>query len=161
MPSRPEPSGGPPRADRVPSVPMGGPIRISTDPAEVDLDWLHPALSERAHWAIGRSRETVARSVANSLCFSALEDGRQVGFARVVTDGATFAWVCDVFVDEARRGRGIGHLLMDAVVGDPRLQGLKRMVLTTDSPGFYAPYGFVPVEGEERWMLRPGPPAPV
>ena len=132
-------------------------IRITSDPSEVDLDWLHAALSERAYWALGRSREIVERSVANSLCFSAFDGVQQVGFARVITDGATFAWVCDVFVDEDRRGQGIGRMLLAAVTGDPRLQGLKRTVLVTNSPDFYAPYGFAPIDRSERWMLRQGP----
>jgi N-acetylglutamate synthase-like GNAT family acetyltransferase len=132
-------------------------IRISTDRADVDVDWLHAALSERAYWAIGRSRATVERSIASSLCFSAFDGGQQVGFARVVTDEATFAWVCDVFVEDGRRGQGIGRRLMEAIVGDPRLAGLKRTVLATSSPAFYAPFGFAPLEKPERWMARPGP----
>ena len=136
---------------------MESSIRISTDPAAIDVDWLHAALSERAYWALGRSRETVERAIAHSLCFSAFDGERQVGFARVITDEATFAWVCDVFVDDDRRGQGIGKGLMAAVVGDPRMAGLKRTVLATSSPGFYAPFGFEPLEKPERWMLRPGP----
>lgn len=132
-------------------------IRISTDRSEVDLDWLHAALAEGSYWALGRSREMVERSVANSLCFSAFDAARQVGFARVVTDQATFAWVCDVFVDDDRRGQGIGRKLMAAVTDDPRLAGLKRTVLVTSSPDFYAPFGFVPIDRPERWMLRQGP----
>jgi N-acetylglutamate synthase-like GNAT family acetyltransferase len=132
-------------------------IRITTDAAEIDLDWLHGALSERAYWAIGRSRETVERSISHSLCFSAFDGSQQVGFARVVTDEATFAWVCDVFVEDGRRGQGIGRQLMEAIVGDPRLAGLKRTVLATSSPAFYAPFGFTPLEKPERWMMRPGP----
>ncbi len=132
-------------------------VRISTDPSDVELDWLYLALSERAYWALGRSRELVERSVANSLCFSALDGDRQVGFARVVTDQATFAWVCDVFVDEAVRGQGIGRLLMAAITDDPRLAGLKRTVLATSSPEFYVPFGYEPLDRPERWMLRKGP----
>ena len=132
-------------------------IRISTDRSEVDLDWLHVALAERSYWALGRSREIVERSVANSLCFSAFDGPRQVGFARVVTDQATFAWVCDVFVDEGRRGQGIGRTLMAAVMDDARLAGLKRTVLVTSSPDFYAALGFTPIDRPERWMLRQGP----
>lgn len=136
------------------AVPADG-LRISTDPADVDLDWLHPALSERAYWALGRSRELVERSVAGSLSFSALADGRQVGYARVVTDGATFAWVCDVFVDEAWRSRGVGGRLVAAIVADPRLQGLRRMVLATyDAGPLYARHGFGPLHHPERWMER-------
>ena len=132
-------------------------IRISTDRTEVDLDWLHAALAERSYWALGRSREIVERSVANSLCFSAFDGPRQVGFARVVTDQATFAWVCDVFVDDDRRGQGIGRALMAAAMDDARLAGLKRTVLVTSSPEFYATLGFTPIDRPERWMLRQGP----
>ncbi len=136
---------------------MGATIRISTDPSEIDLDWLHAALSERAYWALGRSRETVERSIEHSLCFAAFDGDRQVGFARVVSDQATFAWVCDVFVEDGRRGEGIGRRLMEAVVLDPRLSGLRRMVLATSSPDFYTQFGFTPLDRPERWMLRPGP----
>ncbi len=132
-------------------------IRISTDSSEVDVDWLHTALSQRAYWALGRSRETIERSIGNSLCFSAFDGARQVGFARVVTDQATFAWVCDVFVDEDRRGQGIGTRLMAAVVDDARLAGLKRTVLATSTPDFYTRYGSAPLDRPERWMLRGGP----
>jgi N-acetylglutamate synthase-like GNAT family acetyltransferase len=134
-------------------------IRITSDATEIDIDWLHKALSERAYWAIGRTRETVERSIAHSLCFSAFDGTEQVGFARIVTDEATFAWVCDVFVEDDRRGQGIGSALMEAIAGDPRLAGLKRTVLATSSPGFYAPFGFVPLARPERWMQRPAPTA--
>ena len=132
-----------------------GDLRITTDPAELDLDWLVPALSERAYWALGRSRSVVEQSIAGSLVFSALLDGRQVGFARVVTDQATFAWICDVFVDESARGRGVGKRLMAAIVDDPRLGGLNRMMLATqDAHGLYARFGFEPLGQPEKWMVR-------
>jgi N-acetylglutamate synthase-like GNAT family acetyltransferase len=132
-------------------------IRITTDPAAIDLDWLHAALSVRSYWALGRSREIVERSVAHSMCFSAFDGARQVGFARVITDQATFAWICDVFVDDDRRGQGIGKGLMEAIIADPRLAGLKRTVLATSSPAFYTPFGFAPLDKPERYMLRQGP----
>jgi GNAT superfamily N-acetyltransferase len=135
-----------------------GDLRITTDPAELDLDWLFPALSERAYWAVGRSRSVFERSLRHSLCFGAHVDGRQVGFARVVTDEATFAWICDVFVDESVRGRGVGKRLMAAIVEDPRLQGLKRMLLATqDAHGLYAGFGFEPLGKPDKWMVRPAP----
>lgn len=135
--------------------PAGDDLRITTDPADLDLDWIHSALSERSYWALGRDRDVVERSLAHSLCFAAVAAGRQVGFARVVTDEATFAWVCDVFVDESVQGRGVGSRLMEAIVADPRLAGLKRMVLATESAAsFYARYGFEPLDHPERWMLR-------
>jgi len=131
-------------------------IRVSTERSDVDLNWLHAALSERSYWALGRSRDVVERSVANSLCFSVLTASTQVGFARVITDQATFAWICDVFVDEAWRRQGIGKRLMAAIADDPRLGDLKRTVLVTSSPEFYSPFGFVPIDRPERWMLRQG-----
>jgi GNAT superfamily N-acetyltransferase len=131
-------------------------IRISTDRAEIDLDWVHAALSERAYWALGRSRETVERSIASSLCFSALRGDRQVGFARVITDEATFGWVCDVFVDEAERGQGIGILIVEAIAHDARLEGLRLMLATRDAGELYQRYGgFAPLQNPERWMERP------
>lgn len=130
-------------------------LRISTDPADLDLDWIHSALSERSYWARGRGRDVVERSVAGSLVFAAYAGGRQVAFARVVTDQATFAWICDVFVDETVRGRGVGKRLMAAVLADPRLQGLKRTLLATDTAAsFYGDLGFVPLEHPEKWMQR-------
>jgi N-acetylglutamate synthase-like GNAT family acetyltransferase len=132
-------------------------IRISTDPTDVDLDWLVAALSERAYWALGRTREVVERSIANSLCFSAMDGAKQVGFARVVTDQATFAWICDVFVDESMRGRGVGKLLLTVITEDPRLAGLKRTALATSSPQFYEQFGFERLEQPDRWMVRRGP----
>ena len=130
-------------------------LRISTDPADLDLDWIHSALSERSYWARGRGRSVVERAVAGSLVFAAYAGGRQVAFARVVTDQATFAWICDVFVDETVRGRGVGKRLMAAVLADPRLQGLKRTHLATDTAAsFYADLGFVPLEHPETWMQR-------
>ena len=133
-------------------------VRVSTDPAELDLDWIHAALSERAYWALGRSREVVEASIAGSLCFGAFEeDGRQVGFARVVTDGVTFGWVCDVFVDEAERGRGIGSALIAAIVDDERLRDLRLALATRDADALYAAHGFRFLVHPERWMERPRP----
>jgi GNAT superfamily N-acetyltransferase len=137
-----------------------GELRISTDPADVDISWLVPALSERSYWARGRGRSVVERSIAGSLVFSALLDGRQVGFARVVTDEATFAWICDVFVDESARGRGVGRRLMAAVLADPRLQGLRRTLLATrDAHGLYAGFGFEQLAEPDTWMVRLTPDA--
>jgi GNAT superfamily N-acetyltransferase len=133
-------------------------FRISIDPADIDLDWLFPALSERAYWALGRTRENLERAIEHSLPFVALAGDRQIGFARVVTDGVTFGWICDVFVDEAERGRGVGDLLMGAIAADPRLSTLRRLVLATrDAHGLYARHGFVELRNPESWMERPGP----
>ena len=135
-------------------------MRISTDPAELDLDWLGPALSERAYWALGRSQETIEESIRGSLCYGAYFDdppgaSRQVGFARVVTDLATFGWVCDVFVDEHARGGGVGQALIAAIVADQRLASCRLVLATRDAGGLYERFGFEPLRAPERWMERP------
>jgi len=131
-------------------------VRVVTDPAEFDLDWVATALSERAYWALGRPRDMIVRSLENSLCYGLFEGPRQVGIARVVTDGATFGWVCDVFVDEAWRGRGLGGRLVDAIVADPRLADVPRLVLATrDAADLYERHGgFAPLAHPERFMER-------
>ena len=141
-------------SDANAGLPTG--VRISTDPADVDLDWVHAALSERAYWALGRSREVVEHSIRSSICFGAYEGDRQVGFARVVTDEATFGWVCDVFVEEAWRGRGVGVRLVEAIASDPRLDGLRLVLATRDAGDLYRTHGgFQPLANPERWMERP------
>jgi GNAT superfamily N-acetyltransferase len=130
--------------------------RISTDPADLDIDWIHEALSKRAYWALGRSRDQVVRSLEHSISFGAFIGARQVGIARVVTDHVTFGWICDVFVEETERGRGIGGRLMDAIVADPRLAGVRRLALSTrDASEVYLRHGgFRPLGHPERWMER-------
>ena len=128
-------------------------VLISTDPALLDRALVHTFLSERSYWAQGISRELVDRSIDHSLCFGVHRGGRQVGFARVVTDFATFAWLADVFVVEAERGRGLSKQLVAAVVAHPRLQGLRRFLLgTLDAHGLYAQFGFKPIGEVERFM---------
>lgn len=132
-------------------------VRISTDPTELDLEWLVPALSERAYWAEGRTRSTIEASIAGSLCFGAYDDadgGRQIGFARVVTDLATYGWVCDVFVGESARGRGVGKALMEAIVAEPRLADCRLQLATRDAAELYAQFGFHPLRNPDRWMER-------
>src|SRR4051794_22081314 len=133
-------------------------IRISTDPAELDVDWLHAALSERAYWALGRSRETVVASIGRSLCFGAYRGERQVGFARGVTDLATFGWICDVFVDATARGHGIGQLLVRSIIAAPRLTGMRRLLLAArDAHELCRRHGFAPLAAPERMMERRQP----
>ena len=128
-------------------------VTISDDPALLDLDVIHGFLSQESTWAQGIAREKVAKSIAHSLCFGAYEDGAQVGFARVVTDKATFAWLADVFIDPDRQGLGLGKGLMDAIVAHPDLQGLRRFMLATaDAHGLYERYGFKTIENPERLM---------
>lgn len=129
-------------------------IEISTDPDRLDLDTIHRWLSEETYWARGRSRDLMQRSFDNSICFGAYLGDRQVGFARVVTDRATFAWLADVFIAGEHRGRGYGKALVAAVLAYPELQGLRRWLLATkDAHGLYAQNGF-DVVPDGRFMQR-------
>jgi GNAT superfamily N-acetyltransferase len=133
---------------------------VSTDRSRIDLDAVHAFLSGRSYWAAGISRERLANAIENSLPFGAYRDGAQVGFARAITDYETFAYLADVYVDEAHRGRGLSKLLMEAVLGHPQLQSLRRWMLgTRDAHGLYAQFGFSPLEEPARWMERPDPDA--
>jgi GNAT superfamily N-acetyltransferase len=128
--------------------------RVSSAHADVDLDVVHGFLSQ-SYWGKGIPRATVERAVANSICFSALrvDDGRQVGFARVATDRATFAYLADVFILPGHRGRGLSDRLMEAVTAHSELQGLRRWVLITrDAHGLYAKHGFKPLAAPDRYM---------
>jgi GNAT superfamily N-acetyltransferase len=125
---------------------------VTTDPARVDRDLAYEFLSQ-SYWSKGIPRHVFERAIANSLCFSLYEGDDQIGFARVVTDRATFAYLADVFVLPAHRGRGLAKLLMEAVVAHSDLQGLRRWVLATrDAHGLYARYGFTPLQAPERFM---------
>lgn len=140
-----------------------GDYLISTDPARLDLAVIYGYLS-RSYWATGRPREVVARSLRGSLCFGLYHGASQVGLARVVTDYTTFAWLCDVFVLEEHRGKGLAVWLIGVVVGHPELQGLRRFLLATrDAHGLYTRHGFTPLAAPERWMERAAalPPAPM
>jgi N-acetylglutamate synthase-like GNAT family acetyltransferase len=129
-------------------------IEVSTDRDRMDVAVIHAFLSQ-CYWAKGIPREIVERSIANSLCFGAFADGSQVGFARVVTDFATFAYLADVFVLESHRGLGIGRHLMEAITAHPELQGLRRWHLVTrDAHGLYAQFGFEALENADRHMAK-------
>jgi N-acetylglutamate synthase-like GNAT family acetyltransferase len=130
-----------------------GDLLISTDKALLDRACIHRFLSERSYWAKGIPVETMNRSIEHSLCFGVYRAGRQVGFARVVTDCATFAWLADVFIDESQRGRGLGKKFVPAILAHPQLQGLRRFMLgTLDAHGLYAQFGFAPLKQVERFM---------
>ena len=129
-------------------------MRSRPDPSRLDLDAIHGYLA-RSYWAAGIPRETVACSIGGSLCFGAFAGQRQIGFARVVTDRATFAYLADVFVLEDFRGRGVASRLMEAIVGHPDLQGLRRWLLVTrDAHPLYERFGFRPLAGPERHMEK-------
>ena len=128
-------------------------LLISDDPALLDRPLIHRFLSERSYWAKGLPREIVDRALEHSLCFGVYSAGRSAGFARVVTDFATFAWLADVFIVEEKRGRGLGKKLVTAVLAHPRLQGLRLFMLgTRDAQSLYARCGFKPLAFPERFM---------
>ncbi len=128
---------------------------ISDDPLRVDVEAVHGYLT-RSYWAAGIPREVVARSLENSLCLGIYtEAGEQVGLIRVVTDSATFAYLCDVYVLESHRGRGLSKAAMALLTSHPRLQGLRRWhLLTQDAQGLYAQFGFSVVARTERHMEK-------
>lgn len=139
------------------------PFTLSTDPARIDVAAVHAFLSERSYWAQGRTLEAVQTSIAHALCFGIYtETGAQAAFCRVVTDYATFGWLCDVLVLEAFRGHGLGKWLIESVVAHPALSALPRLVLATrDAHTLYQVYGgFAPLPNPERWMIRLQRPSP-
>jgi predicted GNAT family acetyltransferase len=126
---------------------------LTTDPAQVDLDRVHTWLSTETYWARGRERDVVARSIEGSRPYSVHRDGEQCAFARTVTDGATFAWICDVFVDSAHRGRGLGTWMIGCMADDLAAEGVHRIVLATvDAHEVYRRCGFEELEAAHRWM---------
>lgn len=130
-----------------------GDYLISTDKEKLQLDVIFEYLSERSYWANGRSYDTFHRSVNGSLCFGIYHFDKQVGFARVITDFGTFAYLADVFVLEEYRGRGLSKWLMEVILADPELQTVKRWLLATaDAHGLYSKYGFTQLSKPERWM---------
>ena len=127
---------------------------IDTDPARLDVARVHRWLSTDAYWAMGRPADVVARSIAGSLCFGVYgADAAQVGFGRVVTDGATFGWLCDVYVAPTARGLGLGTWLVQVVRDHVQALGVKRILLATaDAHDVYARVGFAPLADPGRWM---------
>lgn len=126
---------------------------VTTDPARLDLDVIHGFLTN-CYWAKGIPREIVARSIEHSLCFGVYDgSGAQVGFARVISDFATFAYVADVFVLESHRGRGLSKKLMECIMRHPQLQGFRRWTLSTrDAHTLYSQFGFTPLQFPDRYM---------
>ncbi|GAA1073223.1 GNAT family N-acetyltransferase [Kitasatospora arboriphila] len=128
---------------------------LSTDPERLDRALVHRWLSEDAYWALGRPREKQERAIDGSLNFGVYESasGAQVGYARVVTDGATFGWLCDVYVAPDARGRGLGTALTAAVRDHVAPFGLRRIMLATaDAHEVYAKVGFAPLDDPGKWM---------
>jgi GNAT superfamily N-acetyltransferase len=131
-----------------------GEYAISTDPARLDVDAIHAYLT-RSYWAEGIPIDVVRRSIAGSLCFGLYHGERQVGFARVISDRATFAYLADVYVLEEHRGRGLGVWLVGFIMRHPDLQGLRRWSLATrDAHELYRKFGWTELKSPDRWMER-------
>jgi GNAT superfamily N-acetyltransferase len=131
------------------------PYEISTDPARLDRDLIHHWLSTDAYWALGRPRPTMDAAISASLNFGAYDSasGGQLAYARVITDHATFAWLCDVYVSPTARGRGLGTALATAVRDHLKPFGLRRILLAThDAHSVYAKVGFEPLAAPDQWM---------
>jgi len=128
-------------------------FNISTDKNKINLDYVHQFLTQ-SYWSPGTSMQIVKKAMEGSLCFGVYDNNKQVGYARVITDTATFAYLADVFIDENYRGRGLGKWLVNVILKHPDLQGLRRIILTTkDAHKVYEQCGFTPVTNPERYMV--------
>jgi N-acetylglutamate synthase-like GNAT family acetyltransferase len=135
-------------------------MEISTDPDRLDVDRVHRWLAEESYWARERPREVTERAIAGSVCFGAYDDdGVQIGFARLITDGATFGYLADVFVAADARGDGVGKAIVRAILGHPSVSGLRNLTLATeDAHGLYAQFGFARLDDADNWMVLRGVP---
>ena len=132
-------------------------IELDDDKARIDVARVHAWLAS-SYWSPGIAREVVERAIAGSHCLGAYRDGQQVGFARAITDHATFAWIADVWVDEAERGKGLGRRMVRWFIEHPRFGGIRRIALTTaDAHGVYAALGFRSLLRPARYMERLSP----
>ncbi|MDB5224033.1 MAG: N-acetyltransferase [Chitinophagaceae bacterium] len=130
---------------------------ISTDKSKIDIDYVHAFLSH-SYWSPGVPMETVKKAMEGSLCFAVYNNKVQIGYARMITDKATFAYLADVFIDENYRGKGLGKWLVKAILAHPELQGLRRILLATkDAHKLYEQLGFTAINNPERYMVyNPG-----
>jgi GNAT superfamily N-acetyltransferase len=130
-------------------------FEITMDKARLDIDAIHDFLSNESYWARERTIEQTRVAIDNSICYGVYTGERQIGFARVVTDRATFAYIGDVYILEEFRGCGLSKRLMQTIIDHPELQNLRRWVLATrDAHGLYEQYGFTQLKFPERWMER-------
>jgi GNAT superfamily N-acetyltransferase len=134
-------------------------IEFSADPSRIDRDRVHGWLADESYWATGRTRETLDAAIDGSRNYGVYDavTGEQLAYARVITDGVTFGWLCDVFVASGARGRGLGIALIEGVVNELAPLELKRIALTTaDAHGLYERFGFRALDQPEQWMARMG-----
>jgi GNAT superfamily N-acetyltransferase len=128
---------------------------ISTDKALLNFDMIHDYLDKQSYWAKGIPVDTLKKAITNAMCFGVYHEKKQVGFARVITDQATFAYLADVFIVSDYRKLGLSKWLMQTIVAHPALQGMRRWSLATaDAHGLYAQFGFTPLPAPERWMQK-------
>ncbi len=137
-----------------------GAYQVSAGVNPKHITTIHRYLSQESYWANGRSYETVEKSLANSLCFSLTSGDALAGFARAITDRATFAYLADVFVLPQHRGQGLGKLLVSYILDYPELRELGWILATADAHELYRKYGFDAIEGSQRYMRKPGSPQP-
>jgi GNAT superfamily N-acetyltransferase len=131
-------------------------FEISTNRSRLDIAMIHQYLSNESYWAQNRTLEQTKTAIKNSICFGVYLGDKQIGFARVVSDKATFAYIGDVFILDELRGRGLSKMLMRAMLEHPELQGLRRWVLATrDAHGLYEQFGFTTLKFPDRWMELP------
>lgn len=129
-------------------------LEITTSKLKIDRIYVHRYLSEQSYWARDRTLASVKRSIENSLCFSVLYDKKQVGFARVISDEATFAYLADVFIDKQHQGKGFAKKLMKAIMNEPKLQGVEKWMLKTrDAQELYIKFGFA-VSSRPEWVME-------
>jgi GNAT superfamily N-acetyltransferase len=134
-----------------------GEYEISDDPTRLDLDAVERLL-HGTYWAWERPRAVIEKSIANSICLGAYRRGTQVGFGRIVTDGATFAWICDIIVDKGHRGSGLGKALVESVVLHPEIADLRQILATKDAHSLYEKFGYERRDGvflTRNFLLRP------
>ena len=137
-----------------------GEYEIDDDKRRLNLGAIHRFLSQESYWAKNRTMEHTLTAIENSLCFGVYRGREQVGFARVITDKATFAYIGDVFILDGYRGKGLSKWLMDIILSQPDLQGLRRWLLATyDAHGLYSQFDFTSLKHPERWMERSAPDA--
>jgi N-acetylglutamate synthase-like GNAT family acetyltransferase len=126
---------------------------ISTDKGRLDIDAIHEFLSTKAYWSLNIPKNKVQTAIANSFCFGVYEEEKQIGFARVITDYATIAYLGDVYILEEKRGKGISKWLLETIMNHPNLQGLRRWILLTgDAHGLYRQFGWTDLTDPSKWM---------
>lgn len=136
----------------IPDI-VKGEFTISTDKTRLDIDAIHRFLSTQAYWCLNIPKDTVKTAIENSLCFGVYQAGRQIGFARIISDFATIAYLGDVYILEEYRGHGLSKWLMEIIMNYPTLQGLRRWILLTgDAHGLYKQFGWTEIADPAKWM---------